>query len=55
MSDEEYKDVVEYVRKTSREAIQKVFTHYDLNILIGPTESAMDTYAAAAGEKIHVL
>lgn len=52
VSDEEYKSLTEHARKAARDALHKVFNDYDLNLIIGPTESSMDTYAAAAGRAL---
>lgn len=42
--------LLEHARLIGRErGVDETFKRYDINVLIGPAESAMSTFAAAAG------
>ncbi|KAM0801933.1 amidase signature domain-containing protein [Usnea florida] len=56
MTSKEYDHLVEHARNVARgSGIDEVFREYDINIILGPAESAITQFAAAAGYPIATL
>lgn len=50
MTSQEFHHLVEHARHVDRDSgIDKVFKEFDINVILGPAESAMTQFAAAAG------
>ena len=50
MTSDEYYRLVEHARYIARDSgIDKTFKEFDINVVIGPAESAMTQFASAAG------
>lgn len=50
MTSKEYDHLVEHARYIARDSgIDQIFKDYDINIVLGPAESAMTQFASAAG------
>jgi amidase len=50
LSDSDYEKYTTHFRHAGREGIDKVFRDYDLNIIIGPSDSDITVLAAASGK-----
>lgn len=48
---EEYEQALAHIRRVSRtEGLDKTFAEYGIDILVGPAESALSTFASASGK-----
>lgn len=50
MTSKEYNNLVKHARYIARDSgVDHIFREFDINIVLGPAESAMTKFASAAG------